>query len=83
MQPINSVTFSLDGILVGAGDLWFLAIAMVVAAICFVPMAILVATAADTLGWLWAALTAFMAVRLLTLIVRFAGHRWQRTGATV
>jgi putative MATE family efflux protein len=81
MQPMNSVTFSLDGILVGAGDLWFLAIAMVGAAVCFVPMAVLVATRADTIGWLWAALTAFMGLRLLTLISRFAGHRWERTGA--
>jgi putative MATE family efflux protein len=83
MQPINAVTFSLDGILVGAGDLWFLAIAMIGAAVCFVPMAILVATGADTIGWLWAALTAFMALRLLTLLARFAGHRWERIGATV
>ena len=66
-----------------AGDLWFLAIAMVGAAACFVPMAVLVATRADTIGWLWAALTAFMALRLLTLLVRFAGHRWERTGAVL
>ena len=42
MQPVNGAVFALDGILIGAGDLRFLAFAMVGAAACFVPLALAV-----------------------------------------
>jgi putative MATE family efflux protein len=80
-QPVNAVAFGLDGILVGAGDLWFLAAAMTVALAIFVPLALMVASTSAALGWLWAALVVFMLVRLTSLGARFATARWQRVGA--
>jgi len=78
MQPAGAVVFALDGILIGAGDTRFLALAMVVALATFVP----VAFAANTLLALWLALDVLMIVRLLTAGARFAGRRWAVVGAT-
>ena len=39
LQPVNGVVFALDGVLIGAGDMRFLAVAMVGAAVVFVPLA--------------------------------------------
>ena len=81
LWPPAAIVFALDGILIGAGDARYLAGAMVVAAAVFVPLALL----ALALDWgivgVWAALNALMAVRLLTLAVRFAGRRWALVGA--
>jgi Na+-driven multidrug efflux pump len=76
MQPVNLLTFSLDGILVGAADLWFLAGAMVGAAIVFVTLAWLVVARGLSLGALWAAVAAFMAMRLGVLGVRYVRNSW-------
>lgn len=76
MQPVNLITFSLDGILVGAADLWFLALAMVGATIAFVPLAWLVVVRELSLGALWAAVAAFMAMRLGVLGVRYVRNSW-------
>ena len=38
MQPVAAVVFALDGILIGAGDTRYLAAAMVVAFVVFVPL---------------------------------------------
>ena len=81
MQPINGATFALDGILVGANDLRFLAIAMTIATALFVPVAFWIADAGLDLDWLWAAITAFMVCRIVALGARFLSPRWQRTGA--
>lgn len=72
-QPMNGVVFALDGILIGAGDFTYLAKSMVFAAAVF---AILVATIVSLgagVGWLWAAISVLMAVRLVALV-----HRWKR-----
>ena len=42
LQPMNAVAFVLDGVLIGAGDMRFLAWAMLGAAALFVPAAVLV-----------------------------------------
>ena len=42
MQPLGGVVFVLDGILIGAGDVRYLALAMAVATLCFVPCAVAV-----------------------------------------
>ena len=72
----------LDGILVGAGDLRFLAAAM--AAVCSIVLvgAPLVLALGGGIGWLWAVFTLFMAARLAVLARRAAGDRWAVTGAT-
>jgi putative MATE family efflux protein len=82
LQPVNAVAFVLDGVLIGASDMRFLAWAMVGAAALFVPAAVLVAVLDLGIGWLWAALGLLMATRALTLGARFAGGRWAVVGAT-
>jgi putative MATE family efflux protein len=80
MQPVNGVSFALDGVLVGAGDQRFLAGAMVGS------LAVLLAggaviTAADTPLWgLWAALSVFMLSRVVVLGWRYRTPRWERVG---
>ncbi|HZM29214.1 MAG TPA: MATE family efflux transporter [Acidimicrobiales bacterium] len=82
IQPLNGVAFVLDGILIGAGDMAFLARAMVGAALVFVPPALAVAALEVGIGWLWACIALLMATRALTLGVRFAGTRWVVLGAS-
>jgi Na+-driven multidrug efflux pump len=81
-QPLSGPAFVLDGILVGAGDLRFLAGAM--AAICSIVLigAPAVLVLGGGMGWLWAVFTVFMAARLVVLGQRAAGDRWAVTGAT-
>lgn len=81
MQPVNGVVFVLDGILIGAGDLRFLAVAMAGAAALFVPAALAVAAADAGIGWLWAVVGLLMAARLATLLARFATPAWSVPGA--
>jgi putative MATE family efflux protein len=81
MQPVNAVAFVLDGVLIGAGDMAFLARAMVLAAAVFVPAALAVLALGLGIGWLWAAIGLLMAVRAGTLLARFAGDRWLVLGA--
>ena len=81
MLPINGVTFALDGVLIGAGDLRYLAWAMLAAAGVFVPLAVGVRLADAGIGWLWGALVVFMVARLAGVGLRFAGHRWVRLGS--
>ncbi|RMH76195.1 MAG: MATE family efflux transporter [Actinomyces sp.] len=79
-QPVNGVVFALDGILIGAGDLRFLAWAMVGAGAVLAAGATLVVTAGLGIGWLWACLEAWMLTRLVTLWWRFRGDAWLVTG---
>jgi putative MATE family efflux protein len=81
LQPVNAVAFVLDGILIGAGDMRFLAWAMAVSAALFIPAAVAVAALGAGIGWLWASLALFMASRAGILLARFAGDRWLVLGA--
>jgi putative MATE family efflux protein len=83
MQPLNGVVFTLDGVLIGAGDMRFLAVAMMIPFAVFAPLAGLVLFTDSGIGSLWSALFVFMAVRAVTLVVRFHGRTWQRTGARI
>ena len=80
-QPAAGVVFALDGVLIGAGDLRFLAVSMVGAGVVLVGGGLVVLAAGAGIGWLWAALHAWMATRLTMMLWRFAGSRWQVTGA--
>ncbi len=82
MQPLNGIVFVLDGLLIGAGDLRFLAVAMLVPAAIFVVCAAGVLALGLGIGWLWTALTIFMLARMVGLAVRWRGGRWAVTGAT-
>jgi putative MATE family efflux protein len=81
-QPLSGPAFVLDGILVGAGDLRFLAGAM--AAVCSIVLigAPVVLALGGGIGWLWAVFTVFMAMRVVVLGQRAASDRWEVTGAT-
>jgi putative MATE family efflux protein len=82
LQPVNGVVFVLDGLLMGAGDVRFLARAMVGAFLIFSAVAGIVLFAGAGIGWLWAALGALMAARLVPLRRRFDQGAWAVTGAS-
>lgn len=81
MQPINGIVFALDGVLIGAGDQKFLALAMVPPAISFSILALLVPAMGWGIGWLWGALWVLMVGRVVLLVWRFRGDAWLITGA--
>jgi putative MATE family efflux protein len=82
LQPLNAVVFVLDGVLIGAGDVTYLAAAMLAATLLvFVPAAAAVLVFGGGLLWLWGALSLWMAARCVGMATRFAGSRWQVTGA--
>lgn len=80
-QPAAGVVFALDGVLIGAGDLRFLAVSMVGAGVVLVSGAVLVVAIGAGIGWLWAALHSWIAARLIMMLWRFKSDRWQITGA--
>jgi putative MATE family efflux protein len=82
LQPLNAVAFVLDGVLIGAGDMRFLAWAMLAAAVTFIPAALLVNRLGLGIGWLWATIALLMTTRAATLLWRFASNRWVVLGAT-
>jgi putative MATE family efflux protein len=81
LQPLNGLAFVLDGLLIGAGDLAYLARAMVFAAAVFVAAAGGVLALDLGLGWLWVAIGLFMAARAVPLLVRWRSGAWAVTGA--
>jgi putative MATE family efflux protein len=83
LQPLSSVVWVLDGVLIGAGDLRYLAYAMVaVAAVlgCGVALVLILDLG---IGWLWASLAAMQVGRFLFLTARWRTTAWQRLGAEV
>jgi putative MATE family efflux protein len=82
MQPIAGIVFALDGVLIGAGDVTFMRNLTLVAALGFFLPGIWLSYALDLgLGGVWAALTAFVVVRLVGLVRRVRGTRWAVVGA--
>ena len=81
LVPFAAIVFALDGILIGASDTRFIAVAMALAA----SVSIALQFVALALDWgiagVWAAMAALMAVRLATMGARFAGTGWAVTGA--
>ncbi|HXW87400.1 MAG TPA: MATE family efflux transporter [Streptosporangiaceae bacterium] len=80
-QPAAGVVFVLDGVLIGAGDQDYLAVAGIVALAVFGAAATLALAAGAGLEGLWLAYAAWMLARLVTLAVRVRGSRWLVTGA--
>jgi len=86
VTPVSAAVFVLDGVLIGAGDARYLALAGLIALGCYLPLALAVyavssgETDPGQLVWLWVAYTGFMAARLVTLGLRARGDRWLRTG---
>ena len=80
-QPVAGVVFVLDGVLIGAGDQNYLAVAGLLSTAVFgVAAAFVLASGAGLLG-LWLALSAWLATRFATLTWRARGSRWLVTGA--
>lgn len=85
-QPVCGVVFVLDGVLIGAGDAKFLAIAGVVNLVPFVPVLVALALlhpgGAAGLAWLAVAFFGvYMLARLATLGWRVRGSAWMTAGA--
>lgn len=85
-QPIAGYVFVLDGVLIGAGDAKYLALAGVANLAVYLPMLVAVAvsgmTAAAGLVWLWTAFAlGYMAARALTLGLRARTDRWMVLGS--
>lgn len=81
LQPLASLAWVLDGILIGAGDQRFLAWAMAAAAAVFALCALPVLPLDLGLGWLWAAYGMLLLTRVVFLGLRYRGDRWIRLGA--
>jgi len=84
-QPVCGVVFVLDGVLIGAGDGRYLALAGVANLVPFVPALALVlwlgGTGAAGLAWLAVAFFGvYMLARLVTLGLRVRGPRWLTAG---
>ncbi len=85
-QPIAGYVFVLDGVLIGAGDARYLALAGVANLAFYAPLLAAVAAAGGSgpagLAWLWAAFAVgYMAARAVTLGLRARSDRWMVLGS--
>jgi MATE family, multidrug efflux pump len=80
-QPVAGVVFVLDGVLIGAGDQDYLALAGLVAAAVFALAAVTVLTHHNGLLALWLAFSVWLLARFATLTLRARTGRWLVTGA--
>jgi putative MATE family efflux protein len=85
MQPMAGWVFVLDGVLIGAGDGRYLALASVISVALFLPAAyaVTVLGLSGTVGQiaLWAAIGVWLLARLATLTWRERSGTWLVTGA--
>ena len=82
LQPLSAIVFVLDGVLIGAGDQRFLALAMVVATFAvFAPVAFAVVVAGGGVVALWGVLALWELARCAGVLGRYLGPKWQVTGA--
>jgi putative MATE family efflux protein len=80
-QPLAAYVFVLDGVLIGAGDARYLAVAGVLNLVVYLPLLGLVAgsggSGAGGLVWLWTAYAGgYLGARALTLGLRARGDAW-------
>ena len=80
-QPVAGVVFVLDGVLIGAGDQDYLALAGLATAVVFGAAAALVHVWHGGLVALWLAYSVWLAARFATLTLRARGSAWLVTGA--
>jgi putative MATE family efflux protein len=85
-QPIAGYVFVLDGVLIGAGDARYLAVAGVVNLAVYLPLLVAVAAAGMSsdagLVWLWVAFAlGYMSARAVTLGVRARSDHWMVLGS--
>ena len=80
-QPVAGVVFVLDGVLIGAGDQDYLAVAGLITLAAFCAAAAIVVATGSGLVARWLAYTVWMVARFATLTLRVRGTRWLVTGA--
>ncbi|MCU1457156.1 MAG: family efflux transporter [Actinomycetia bacterium] len=77
MQPLSGYAFTLDGILLGAGDTRAMAGLMLLSLVLvFVPAAAIILATGAGLTWLWVAIAVWVASRAVGLAWRYHGARW-------
>ncbi|MDO5494351.1 MAG: MATE family efflux transporter [bacterium] len=81
LLPVGAITYMYDGVLIGAGDARYLALAGIVSTVVYVPFALAVRGSGAGLPWLWAAYGVWLVARGITLWWRMRGEAWARTGA--
>ncbi|HEU5483869.1 MAG TPA: MATE family efflux transporter [Microlunatus sp.] len=81
ITPMAGVVYVLDGVLIGASDGRYLALAGAISLLAYVPLALTVRALDAGLVWLWVAYGGFMLARMLTLVLRARTDRWIRTGS--
>jgi putative MATE family efflux protein len=81
LQLVCGPVFLYDGVLIGAGDGRYLAVAATLTTIIFLPAAWAVLTFDAGLVGLWLALGVFLLTRLAFLVARVRGDRWLVPGA--
>lgn len=79
--PLSGAVFVLDGILIGAGDGRYLAVAGAIVLVAYAPCVLLVDQLDGGLTWLWIAYGMFIAARWATLEWRRRSERWMVLGA--
>lgn len=84
-QPLAGFVFVLDGVLMGAGDVKYLAVVGLVNLALYLPLLWWIASAGfsgtEAIGWLWAGFAVvFMGARGVTLGLRAHGGRWMIAG---
>ena len=72
-QPVAGVVFVLDGVLIGAGDQNYLALAGVVTLAVYLPVVLLVPALHGGLVALWLAYSLWLLARFVTLVLRARG----------
>jgi putative MATE family efflux protein len=80
-QPVAGVVFVLDGVLIGAGDQDYLALAGLATLAVFAAAAAWVVSSGAGLVALWLAYSLWMLARFATLTLRARTPRWLVTGA--
>jgi putative MATE family efflux protein len=80
--PLAGYVFVLDGVLIGAGDARYLALAGLISLVAYLPLLWIVTALDAGLPWLWLAFgLGYISARAITLGLRARGDRWIVTGA--
>jgi putative MATE family efflux protein len=80
-QPLSGFVFVLDGVLIGAGDGRWLAVAAIIQLVLYLPVVALMREADVAASGLWWGFAVFMLARGVLLGWRARGDRWAVTGA--
>jgi putative MATE family efflux protein len=82
MQPWAGWVFALDGVLIGAGDVRYVAFAQLLTIVVFIPLAATVLAFDLGLQGLWWALAMWVFARLAVMGYRMLGQSWAVSGAS-